>query len=74
MTRYLLIFTVICCALGPVLVFASTPYLVVIAGVAFGQVYREGQLKRAEAPQTPEEPETPEEPDQTDFEALLKGE
>jgi len=49
MAGYMMTMTFVCCAVGMVVFFVMYPYLAVIAGVVFGQVYREGQLKRAEA-------------------------
>lgn len=46
---YMLAWTMVCCVLTPVFYFVMYPYLSVVAGVVFGQVYREGQLKRAES-------------------------
>lgn len=46
---YMLAWTLVCCVLTPVFYFVAYPYLSVIAGVVCGQVYREGQLKRAES-------------------------
>lgn len=63
---YMLAWTMICCVLTPVFYFVACPYLSVITGVVFGQVYREGQLKRAES--TGSELETTAEPTTTDAE------
>jgi hypothetical protein len=55
MISTLLFSTLICCALAPLVLFAMLPYISVITSVVFGQVYREGQLKRAEGQEPPAE-------------------
>jgi hypothetical protein len=55
---YLLFWIPVCCALGPLVMFVLTPYLWVIYAIVFGQVYREGQLKRAEGGGSPADAES----------------